>query len=242
MTLKIILTDRNPVLVDALRNAFAGYPDVSVELDDIISAVQQYQANAWITPTNSRGIMSGGIDAVVKEHYAAVGVDVEPALMNAARAHPGQRLPVGRAVVIDTFKLLPDSVITTPDVPRFLIAVPTMAGEKDDLRRTKNTARAIAAAFQAIYEANNAASADAGPDTYIETVVIPGLGTGTGRVTPVVGAELMLVGYKLFLRGHFPDWKELDEVLAELLADAPIPNAEAVAAVAVGAGVDKLPI
>lgn len=239
--LKIVIGDRNAELVHALKGVFEDYLDVEVAAGDYLELAGRFLPEAWVTPTNSRGSMSGGIDKAVAGHYARSAVAIEPALQFRIRTEHGGVLPIGRAVVIDAQELLADAAFGVVR-PRFLIATPTMVGDRDDLRRTKNTARAIAAAFQAIYEANGLAAGEDGeedpamtPDEVrrIKTVLMPGLGTGTGRVSPQIGAELMLTGYKLFRRGFFPRWEDLDAALAEVLAESALPNAAAVAAISI---------
>jgi hypothetical protein len=77
--------------------------------------------------------------------------------------------------------------------------------------RTKNTALACAAAFQAIYYAEGEKGAA------IDSVALPGLGSGTGKTPPFVCAELMLIGYKLFQRKRYESFDEMLKHLNEEL-------------------------
>jgi len=83
------------------------------------------------------------------------------------------------------------------------VATPSMVGESDNLERTKNTALACAAAFQALYYAEDKHGA------VINSVSIPGLGSGTGRVPPFLCAQLMYIGYTLFRRKRYDSFDEM---------------------------------
>jgi O-acetyl-ADP-ribose deacetylase (regulator of RNase III) len=195
----IRIVDLNPSIIDVAKRVFEDVPGVEIYLGDMI----HQQVDAWVTPTNSRGIMSGGLDLAIKNY---LGYGIQDAVRKEIKEKFGGYLPVGRAVVVHCPS-------TGGDFPRFLVSTPTMEGENDDLRRTRNTAWACAAAFQAIYELNEKSGEP------IKSIAIPGLGAGTGRIDPEICAELLLVGFRLFKRKRYTSFEEMSDALNEELGD-----------------------
>ncbi len=195
--IKIHFVDTNPKIVAALAARFApadGYPDVVISK----KSVTELHTDVIVTPTNAHGNMNGGVDAALKNLY---GVGLEQRLKAEIRKLPGGTLDVGEAVVCQL----------VPGAPRYLVAAATMVGEGDDISRTINSALACAAAFQAIY------TAVARSGNLVETVAIPGLGGGTGKVSPQKVAEMLHVGYTLFRRRRYADTSSLLDALKEEL-------------------------
>ena len=65
MLVKVTLVDINPQMVEAWRATFEEHPEVEV----VHGSMLQTQASAWVSPTNSRGSMDGGLDAILKKHF-----------------------------------------------------------------------------------------------------------------------------------------------------------------------------
>ena len=192
----LTLVDVNPRMVDAWRAVFADEAGVSVVLGSLLAQ----RADAWVTPTNARAVMSGGVDARVKSH---LGPGIQARVRRAVAAAWGDAMPVGAAVCVPTGRLLPS----------FLVATPTMHGTADDISATLHVALACAAALQAVRAQNLAAPGS------IRTVALPGLGAGTGRVEPAVCAELMYAAWGLFDGRSFADFDELRGALAHDLGE-----------------------
>lgn len=195
--IKIHFVDTNPKIVEALAARFSpadGYPDVVISK----KSITELQTDVIVTPTNAHGNMTGGVDAALKKLY---GASLEQRLQAEIRKLPGGVLDVGEAVVCQL----------VPGAPRYLVAAATMVGEGDDISRTINSALACAAAFQAIY------TAVARSGNLVETVAIPGLGGGTGKVSPQKVAEMLHVGYTLFRRRRYADTSSLLDALKEEL-------------------------
>ena len=187
----IRLIDTNPNIVKAWAKRFGDHPAIECAHGDIT----QQNVDVWVTPTNSKGHMSGGVDAAIRD---SLGAEIQQRIQDAISTLYQGTLPIGRAVIVDS-----------PSVtqPKYVVATPSMVGENDNLKRTKNTALACAAAFQAIYYAEEKHGAQ------INSICIPGLGSGTGQVPPDVCADLMLVGYRLFIRKRY---ESFDEMLGHL--------------------------
>src|SRR5262245_37578380 len=159
MFVRVILVDVNKKMIDAWQSVFEENPEVEIVHGSMLDQV----TSAWVSPTNSKGSMDGGLDAVIKKH---LGAKIETRLQKEIQLRYGGSLPIGRAIATATAK----------PQPRFLISTPTMHGSSDDISATLNVALACAAAFQAVHMQNSEAPGS------IRSVALPGLGAQTGRV------------------------------------------------------------
>ncbi|MGE7437110.1 macro domain-containing protein [Kitasatospora sp. NPDC001175] len=192
--LKVVLTDINATVVEAWRAAFADTPGIEIRKGSILDE----NVDAWVSPTNSRGRMDGGVDAVIKRH---LGAGVQLRVQRAIRAQFAGKLPVGSAVFV------PSGAVN----PKFLISAPTMEASSQNVSETLNVALACAAAFQAIHQQNRKSPGS------IESVALVGMGAQTGRVPAQVCANLMWTGYTLFNDYCFEDYDDLrSTVIAQL--------------------------
>jgi Predicted phosphatase homologous to the C-terminal domain of histone macroH2A1 len=194
--LRVVLTDINPEVVQAWRSAFADNPEVEICQGSILDQ----RVDAWVSPTNSRGRMDGGVDAVIRQH---LGAGIQLRVQRAIRDQFGGSLPVGSAVCV------PSGAAN----PRFLISTPTMVRSAQDVSATLNVALACAAAFQAIHLRN------ATEPGSIRSVALVGMGAATGRVPARVCANLMWSGYTLFQDYRFRDYDELRQTVCAQLDD-----------------------
>src|SRR5437764_554559 len=167
MMVKVVLVDINPRVVKAWRATFEENPEVEI----IQGSMLDQRVDAWVTPTNGRASMDGGLDAAIKGH---LGVTIERRVQADVRRLHNGLMPVGYATCVPTGSAR----------PAFLISTPTMTGSSDDISDTLNVALACAAAFQAIHMQNARE-----PDS-LASVALPGLGANTGRVPPEICADL----------------------------------------------------
>ncbi|MGW2991455.1 macro domain-containing protein [Streptomyces sp. NPDC001193] len=184
--LRVVLTDVNEHVVEAWRAAFADTPGIEIRRGSILDE----DVDAWVTPTNSRGRMDGGVDAVIKRH---LGSGIQLRVQRAIRDRFAGVMPVGSAVC----------VASGASVPRFLISTPTMVRSSQNVSATLNVALACAAAFQAVHRQNRKAPGS------IRSVALVGMGAQTGRVPARVCANLMWTGHTLFHDHWFEDDDEL---------------------------------
>ncbi|MDX3537740.1 ADP-ribosyltransferase domain-containing protein [Streptomyces sp. MB09-01] len=184
--LRVVLTDVNERVVEAWRAAFADTPGIEIRRGSIL----EEDVDAWVTPTNSRGRMDGGVDAAIKRH---LGSGIQLRVQRAIRDRFAGALPVGSAVCV------PSGATT----PRYLISTPTMVQSSQNVSATLNVALACAAAFQAVHRQNRQAPGS------IRSVALVGMGAQTGRVPARVCANLMWTGYTLFHDHWFEDDDEL---------------------------------
>ncbi|WUH78430.1 ADP-ribosyltransferase domain-containing protein [Streptomyces sp. NBC_00435] len=185
-TLRVVLTDVNERVVEAWRAAFADTRGIAIRRGSILDE----DVDAWVTPTNSRGRMDGGVDAAIKRH---LGSGIQLRVQRAIRDRFAGALPVGSAVCVPS----------GATAPRYLISTPTMVRSSQDVSATLNVALACAAAFQAVHRQNRQAPGS------IRSVALVGMGAQTGRVPARLSANLMWTGYTLFHDHWFEDDDEL---------------------------------
>jgi len=99
---EITLVDVNPRMVAAWRVTFASHPEVKI----VSGSMLAQEVDAWVTPTNSKGFMDGGLDGVIKRHLGppiekavqaqikalafrtGTRTDADPSVVRIARGHP----------------------------------------------------------------------------------------------------------------------------------------------------------
>lgn len=194
--LRVVLADINPEVVEAWRAAFADTPGIEIRNGSILDE----RVDAWVSPTNSRGRMDGGVDAVVKRH---LGAGIQLRVQRAIRDGFAGNLPVGSAVCV------PSGAVN----PKFLISTPTMVTSSQNVSETLNVALACAAAFQAVHRQNDAAPGSIG------SVALVGMGAQTGQVPARVCANLMWTGHTLFQDHRFEDYDDLRATVTAQLDD-----------------------
>ena len=196
MMVKVVLVDINPRMVKAWRATFEENPEVEI----VEGSMLDQKVDAWVTPTNARASMDGGLDGVIKGHF---GPAIERRVQAEVRRLHGGLLPVGHATCVPTGAAR----------PAFLISTPTMVASSEDISDTLNVALACAAAFQAVHMQN------AREPGSIDSIALPGLGAQTGRVPVEICADLMWTGYSLFRRRAFEDFAAMRAALEEELGD-----------------------
>lgn len=174
MDFEIILCDRQPALVRAWRQAFADFDDVTICEGDLL----EIEADAYISPANSHGIMDGGIDAALSARFPHVEARVQAAI-----AGMGELLPVGQALVVET---------GDAEVP-YLVCAPTME-IPSFVGHTSNAYHAMQAILNAVQQFNIL------NEDIISSVAIPGLATGVGGMEPNVAALQMARAYEEWQR------------------------------------------
>ncbi|MEU9992963.1 macro domain-containing protein [Streptomyces sp. NPDC048045] len=194
--LRVVLTDINSAVVESWRAAFADTPGIEIRKGSILAE----DVDAWVSPTNARGRMDGGVDAVIKRH---LGAGIQLRVQKAIRSRFAGHLPVGSAVCV------PSGAV----VPRFLISTPTMETSSQNVSETLNVALACAAAFQAIHQQNREVPGS------IRSVALVGMGAQTGRVPARVCANLMWTGHTLFNDHSFDDYDDLRSTIVAQLDD-----------------------
>ncbi len=171
MPLHLHLCDRNNPLCDAWEREFSGMPLVTVHLDDFFSV----EADIMVSGGNSHGFMDAGLELAIS---LKIGWHVQERLRELLLREQDGVLPVGQAVSIPT------------DDRRWpmLILAPTMWVPLD-VSRTLHPYLAARAALRFYREIDQR-------EPQMRHLLMPGLGTGLGRVTPGVCAGQMRRAYE----------------------------------------------
>lgn len=182
--MKIILAGLQSKLLDAWTEFFNGQEDVSI----IESDITKLECDAVVSPANSFGFMDGGLDYALSDRF---GWDLEKKLQKIIKELPEGELLVGQAMILETG----DNKIP------FLISAPTMR-----IPTNFNIATSINA-----YLAMKAVLINAKKDDRINSVAIPGLCTGVGRMDPIIAARQMFQAYKEIILGEKMDFSTFGE-------------------------------
>lgn len=178
------LIDTNASMVTAWQTVFAEAQDVTVTTGDITTLT----IDAIVSPANSFGFMDGGLDYAISHR---LGWDLEKILQAKIKALPEGELLVGQAMVVET---------GDNEIP-FLISAPTMR-----IPTNFNIDTSINA-----YLAMKAILIAANRDERINSVAIPGLCTGVGRMDPMIAAKQMYTAYEEIVLGKRMDFKTFGE-------------------------------
>jgi O-acetyl-ADP-ribose deacetylase (regulator of RNase III) len=173
--LTVHLRDIDPSMVSAWNIEFANEPSVTISCGSIFDEA----ADAIVSPANSFGYMDGGIDLVYSHYF---GWELEESLKTLLADHYFGELPVGQAVVLPT---------NNERIP-YLVSAPTMR-VPSTISKTANVYLAFRAALIAVHLQN------ARSQVPIESILVPGLGTGIGEVAPRCAAHQMKLAYKAII-------------------------------------------
>lgn len=190
MGVRVVLVDLNAQMVAAWKEVFHADPTIEVMKGSIL----EQHVDAWVSPTNSSGDMSGGVDAAIRGN---LGEGIQKRVQQAIKQQYSGSMPVGYATCVPTGRAQ----------PAWLISTPTMVGSAKPIQNTLNVALACCAAFQALVMHNERNT------PAITSIALPGLGTGTGRVPVDACAELMWTAYSLFHRHYFADFESMRSTL-----------------------------
>jgi O-acetyl-ADP-ribose deacetylase (regulator of RNase III) len=188
----IHLIDTNPEVVAAWEQVFAGVPQVAVRHASIFD----HPADALVSPANSFGYMNGGIDFAISKH---LGWHLEKDLQRLIREKYYGELLVGQADIIAT---------GSPQFP-YLIAAPTMRTPMT-ITRGPNMYQAMKAILLLLRYGRLGTGEPVAAK--VQSVAIPGLGTGVGQVRPLDCARQMRIAWEdVMLAKHATEagWAEL---------------------------------
>lgn len=181
--MKIILSEVNNQLVNSWLNHLSqiNLDCIEVKNCNILSLV----VDAIVSPANSFGFMDGGIDLLYTNFF---GIELQNNLQKIIQEQFNGELLVGQAV----------GVLTNNEQIPYCISAPTM----------RTPQRLFS--FEHVYLSTKAAVRCA-LDLNLESIAIPGMGTGTGGLNLQKAAEMMILAIKDALNPpKFP--KSLSEV------------------------------
>lgn len=130
-----------------------------------------------VTPTNSCGDMSGGIDL----QLSALFVSLQDRLQTYISHQPSKRLPIGRVVWAKT----------GDETHPLVIFSPTFRTALDLATSGTRIYRAAFAVFASVQSYNAS-----GTKEPITTVLMPGFGTGLGEMEPTLAARRIFQAYQ----------------------------------------------
>lgn len=166
--MEIILCAVQPYLAKAWREHIS--EDLSRTVRVVEGSILSLDVAAVVSPANSFGFMDGGLDALYTQYF---GPQLQQRLQRMIREQTGGELLVGQALLVETGH---------PHI-RWCISAPTM--------RVPTLLDTPLPAYLATRAAVRCAL-DAG----LESVAIPGMGTGTGGLAPREAAAAMLWGIR----------------------------------------------
>jgi O-acetyl-ADP-ribose deacetylase (regulator of RNase III) len=165
--MELHLVDRSSDLVREWERAFSQFPEVIIELGDILEVAH----TALVSPANSYGYMNGGIDLAYRAFF---GIEIEHAVQTKITQVAGPYLPVGQAILVETGHAR---------IP-YLISAPTMFLPEPTNPDACERAMAAALDVARLHGGKWAA------------LFCPGLGTGVGQVTARDAANAMVAAYR----------------------------------------------
>ncbi|QIF02816.1 macro domain-containing protein [Roseimicrobium sp. ORNL1] len=144
------------------------------EVEIVAGHICRLLCDAIVSPANSFGFMDGRLDRLLSERF---GWDLEKRVQEAIQSRPVGELLVGEAIVVPTHD----------DKTPWLICAPTM--------RVPMRICTSVNAYLAMKAILAAVMSYAGV-TPIETIAVPGLGTGVGQLAPELSAGQMAQAYR----------------------------------------------
>jgi O-acetyl-ADP-ribose deacetylase (regulator of RNase III) len=163
---KIILCDLNPAVCDAWKQHFGGCADVEV----CRANFQTKRADVLVSPANSYGFMTGGIDGA---YSAFFGPRLQETVQATIEDACGGDLPVGQCI---------DVPIVGSKQFQLLYVAPTMRVPMN-VSQTPNAYLAFRAVLRRF------------KGSVCESMLVPGLCTASGGMAPDLAAMQMRVAY-----------------------------------------------
>lgn len=169
---KLFLVDPKEELCIAWKKVFTIFPEVEIVCGRF-EEINQF--DCMVSAANSFGLMDGGVDRAIFDFF---GSQLEKRVQERIiRAFSGEQ-PVGTSFIIET----------NHSMHPYLAHTPTMRVPMP-INGTDNVYHAMKAMLDAVKVFNE-------KEVKIETVVCPGLGTATGRMSFEIAANQMSLAYK----------------------------------------------
>lgn len=182
--LKIKLVYQEIELGKAWKQDFASFKNVEIIHEDIIKT----NCDAIVSPANSFGFMDGGLDLHLSETF---GWHIQDELQERISKSAEKELLIGKSMILAT---------KHKEIP-FLISAPTMR-----VPMSFNIATSVNA-----YLAMKAILIAAKNHEEINTVAIPGLCTGCGRMPFDIASNQMFLAFDEVINGNYKDYQTFGE-------------------------------
>jgi len=180
--LRVSVGDLSASVADRLHYHFDGVVAVEVVQGNLLDL----DCQAIVSPANSFGDMSGGIDKAIDDFH---GGEAQRRVMAAIREQFLGELPVGASLIVE---------LPARRFP-FVVAAPTMR-IPGSVRGSLNAYLSMRATLVAVLRHNAVSS------TPIRSLAIPGLGTGVGGIDHDEAAGQMRVAFDNVFGGA---WREI---------------------------------
>jgi O-acetyl-ADP-ribose deacetylase (regulator of RNase III) len=196
--MKLILTAIDKVLADSWIEFCGDLDFVAVHHGSIFDV----ECDAVVSPANSYGFMDGGIDGLYMWHF---GADIQMRVRRQIFDHHHGEILVGQADVVETGH---------EKIP-YLIFAPTMRVPMN-LKDSVNPYLAARAIFLLATHDHFRSGSLAGEKiaNRIQSIAIPGLGTGAGKISSKVCAQQVRAAINDVLLGEYrmpQSWAEASE-------------------------------
>jgi O-acetyl-ADP-ribose deacetylase (regulator of RNase III) len=206
--LRLILAAIEAPLADAWERFCGDLEFVTIHRGSILDV----RCDAVVSPANSFGFMDGGIDLLYMQHF---GADIQMRVRRQIYEHHAGEMLVGAADIVET----------SDEAIPFLIAAPTMRVPMV-LRDSPNAYLAARAVFLLVHRGRFAGGPRAGQAVAdaVQTIAMPGLGTGVGRIGFNTCARQVRVAIDDVLLGEYEmphSWAEASERHQLLYTDRP---------------------
>jgi O-acetyl-ADP-ribose deacetylase (regulator of RNase III) len=193
--MRFYFVDINKNLTEAWEKSFKDFENVIIKNDSIFN----YPCDAIVSPANSFGFMDGGIDLLISEK---LGWHVQKNLQKIIIDKYYGELLVGQAEILETGH---------KDFP-YLISAPTMR-----IPGPIDTTVNVYLSFKAILGLLKFGKFDNGElvSKKVQSIAIPGLGTGSGHMHPINSARQMRAAWEEIMNERFKnekDWGNLHEI------------------------------
>ena len=208
--MKVVLFNPSEQLCEAWGKEFHPYGhDVTIfqgKLEDVP------QVDCLVAAGNSYGIMNGGLDAAIKLQFP----DAQQNVKEAITADYCGEMPVGQSMIVPTYDDTFPWLAYTPTM-RFPRNIPAET-VYDCMRATLLAVRAwnVQSLTDAAYAESEGEDVEA---KTIESIAIPGIGTGTGGVGAFKAAKMMRLGYESIYERDaeaYDEWDQVDQHLKTL--------------------------
>jgi O-acetyl-ADP-ribose deacetylase (regulator of RNase III) len=168
---KLILVDVNENLCIEWKKVFADFSEIEI-VNDKFQNIKTF--DCIVSPANSFGLMDGGVDLAIIKFF---GKELENSVQRYIVKNYDGEQPIGSTFIIETKNKVHPYLAHTPTM-----RIPSIISD------TENVYYAMKGMLSAVKKFND-------PHQKIKTVLCPGLGTATGRVSPKIAAQQMLLAY-----------------------------------------------
>jgi O-acetyl-ADP-ribose deacetylase (regulator of RNase III) len=204
MPYNTIFVDKNPLVINALRSRFK---DSAPECRFVVGDITEQPSGTYVSPANTTGNMDGGLDKL----YAELFPHIQSTVYRVIEEQYGGELTIGNAIMLPTHDEKHPYIIFAPTVEH-----PGISATSDGIFRA---ARAI---FRKAAGNNIKMEKIERPDRLIQTLLVPGIGTGYGNVAPEISAQQVHNGYMAirnnlhWLRSQIKDTGNIDDFLKNI--------------------------